>query len=133
MMRADVKQDCHISSPELSADGLSYCPVFQHMMELLGRRWTGVILRVLLNGPGRFGDLRKAIPGLSDRLLAERLSELEFEGLVERRVEAEVVSYHLTERGLDLRTVLTEVADHAERWASQAHLADKPGRRCPDA
>jgi DNA-binding HxlR family transcriptional regulator len=123
----------HTSAPVQipSEHELSYCPVFQHMMELLGRRWTGVILRTLLNGPSRFGDLRKAIPGLSDRLLAERLGELEFEGLVERRVDDEIVTYRLSDRGEDLRSALTEIAEHAERWANQSHLADRPGRRCP--
>jgi DNA-binding HxlR family transcriptional regulator len=120
-----------VGTPETAPlDG--YCPVFQHVMELLGRRWTGVILRVLLASPARFSDLRRAVPGLSDRLLAERLAELEFEGLVRRNVGDEAVSYELTEKGEDLRAALGAIASHGEKWACTAHLADRPGRRCPE-
>ena len=101
-------------------------------MELLGRRWTGVILRDLLRGPARFSDLRRSIPGLSDRLLVERLNELEFEGFVERLVTDELVTYQLTAKGEDLRAALSAVSEHAEKWAATAHLADRPGRRCLD-
>ncbi len=65
-----------------SSDG-AYCPHFHHVIELIGRRWTGAILLVLANGPSRFSGLRHQIPGLSDRLLSERLDELEDEGIVE--------------------------------------------------
>ena len=53
----------------------------------IGRRWTGAIVSALTDGPMRFGELVKAIPGLSDRLLSERLRELEKAGVVERKVE----------------------------------------------
>jgi DNA-binding HxlR family transcriptional regulator len=108
---------------------LAYCPVFQHVMELLGRRWTGVIIRELLNGPERFSELRRAIPGLTDRLLSDRLDELEREDLVSRVLDGEIVRYHLTERGEDLRVAITAVAGHAERWASTCTLSQRPGRR----
>ena len=98
-------------------------------MELLGRRWTGVILRELLNGPARFSDLKRAIPGLTDRLLADRLDELEREELVSRCVASEVVSYGLTERGADLREAITAITDHAAKWASTCQMATKPGRK----
>jgi DNA-binding HxlR family transcriptional regulator len=106
-----------------------YCPVFQHVMELLGRRWTGVIIRELLNGPARFSDLRRAIPGLTDRLLADRLDELEHEHLVHRSIEDEVVTYRLTERGEDLRTSINAITLHASKWATDCQLADRPGRK----
>ena len=106
-----------------------YCPVFQHVMELLGRRWTGVILRELLNGPARFSDLRRAIPGLTDRLLADRLDELEREQLVNRSVANEVVLYELTERGADLRDAITAIVTHSAKWASICQMAAKPGRK----
>jgi DNA-binding HxlR family transcriptional regulator len=112
-------------------EGSGYCPVFQQTMELLGRRWTGVILRCLLGGEQRFSELRRTIPGLSDRLLAERLDELEQFGLVQRCVADEQVTYHLTDRGEDLRSSLSEVASFASRWASATPMADRPGRRCP--
>jgi DNA-binding HxlR family transcriptional regulator len=108
---------------------LQYCPVFQHVMELLGRRWTGVILRALLNGEARFTDLKRAIPGLSDRLLSERLDELQNEGLLDRKLADDVAFYSLTERGEGLREPLTAIAQHAEQWSGDCHLAEKPGRR----
>jgi DNA-binding HxlR family transcriptional regulator len=117
-------------------EGLAYCPVFQHVMELLGRRWTGVIIRELLNGPARFSDLKRSIPGLTDRLLSDRLDELEQEDLVIRCVVDEGANkghretrYRLTERGEDLRTAIDAVGEHAARWANTCHLAERPGRR----
>ena len=118
------------STEHHNAEGTDYCPVFQQTMELLGRRWTGVILRCLLGGELRFSQLRRAIPGLSDRLLAERLDELEQFGLVQRKVVDEHVTYHLSARGDDLRASLFEVASFAARWADATPLADRPGRRC---
>jgi DNA-binding HxlR family transcriptional regulator len=112
----------------MSAD-LEYCPVFQHVMELLGRRWTGVIIRELLNGPSRFSDLKRSIPGLTDRLLSDRLGELEQEHLVSRSVADEIVTYQLTERGEDLRGAIVAITEHAERWARDCQLATRPGRR----
>ena len=107
-----------------------YCPIFQHVMELLGRRWSGVILRELLHGTDRFSDLRRAIPGLTDRLLADRLDEFEAEGLLTRDFqEAGIPIYRLTLRGLDLRQTITAVETHAEQWADSCHLATRPGRR----
>jgi DNA-binding HxlR family transcriptional regulator len=98
-------------------------------MELLGRRWTGVILRELLNGRTRFSDLRRSIPGLTDRLLADRLDELENEELVERVIVNEIVFYELTDRGSDLRESITAIANHSAKWANTCHLAERPGRR----
>ncbi len=119
-------------STDVTAPGRpdGYCPVFQHVIELLGRRWTGVIVRVLLLGPARFSDLRRAIPGLSDRLLVERLQELEHEHLVARALVDETPTYSLTERGEDLRATVDSITDHAGRWARACDLADRPGRRC---
>src|SRR4051794_41919328 len=63
------------------------CPHFHHAIELIGKRWTGAIVCALTERPMRYGELGKAVPGLSDRLLSQRLRELEEEGLVERRGE----------------------------------------------
>jgi DNA-binding HxlR family transcriptional regulator len=97
----------------------SVCPHFHAAIELIGRRWTGAILIALTDGPLRFGELGKAVPGLSDRLLSQRLRELEEEGLVERTVEPDApvrVTYELTTKGAELRPAINEVRDWARRW-----------------
>ncbi|MDE2572557.1 MAG: helix-turn-helix transcriptional regulator [bacterium] len=96
-----------------------FCPRFHRAIELVGKRWSGAILRALLAGDHRFNELQAAIPGLSDRLLSERLRELEEEGLTRRVVQAGPpvrVSYTLTEKGEELRTALWPLAEWAEKW-----------------
>ena len=66
-----------------------FCPYFHHAVELIGRRWTGAIVRAMLAGCCRFSDISEAIPGLSDRLLSERLKELEAADVVTRTVYPE--------------------------------------------
>jgi DNA-binding HxlR family transcriptional regulator len=109
-----------ITSPGSEATHLSeFCPRYHHAMEMIGRRWTGAILRVLINGPHRFNELLRTIPGLSDRLLSERLGELEAEGLVVRQVlpgPPVRVEYSLSERGHDLEQVIRTIAAWAEKW-----------------
>jgi DNA-binding HxlR family transcriptional regulator len=95
------------------------CPYFHRAIELIGKRWTGAILSALTERPMRYAELGKAVPGLSDRLLSQRLRELEEEGLVERRVEAGApvrVTYSLTEAGQDLDPVLCGLRAWARRW-----------------
>jgi DNA-binding HxlR family transcriptional regulator len=95
------------------------CPDFHAAIELIGRRWTGAIVSALTEGPMRFGELGKAVPGLSDRLLSQRLRELEEAGVVERQVEAGTpvkVSYSLTEKGADLGPAMSELRAWARRW-----------------
>lgn len=91
------------------------------VFSLLGKRWTGLILAVLThNGPAYFSELRRAVPGISERMLSDRLTELADAGLVLRRVDEGPplrVSYRLTEGGAALRPALTELA----LWAEQ-HL-----------
>ncbi len=96
-----------------------FCPRYHHAMELIGRRWTGAILRVLIGGPHRFNEMLATVPGLSDRLLSERLRELEAEGLVVRHVLSGPpvrVEYSLSERGYDLEQVIRAIATWAEKW-----------------
>lgn len=96
-----------------------FCPRYHAAVELIGRRWTGVILRALLGGARRFSDLCAAIPGLSDRLLSERLKTLETEGIVERVVIPQTpvrVEYRLTAKGQTLAPVIEAVATWAEAW-----------------
>lgn len=95
------------------------CPHFHAAIELIGKRWTGAILCALTEGPLRFGELSRAVPGLSDRLLSQRLRELEEEGLVERQVEPDSpvrVVYSLSEPGDELRPAIRELRAWARRW-----------------
>lgn len=99
------------------------CPHFHRAIELIGKRWTGAIVVALIERPMRYGELGKAVPGLSDRLLSQRLRELEEEGLVERQVEAGSpvrVTYSLTEAGQQLDPVLSELKSWARRWKKAA-------------
>lgn len=96
-----------------------FCPVYHRAIELLGRRWTGVILRAMLSGEERFTDIGSAVPGLSDRLLSERLKELEAEGIVSRTVVPSTpvrVDYALTAKGEALSEVIIAVSAWAEEW-----------------
>jgi DNA-binding HxlR family transcriptional regulator len=104
----------------------SLCPRYHHAIELIGRRWSGAILQVMRGGVVRFSDLAAAIPGLSDRMLSERLKELEAERLIERRVIPETpvrVEYRLTPRGEALGSVLDAVTRWAHDWLGE----DEPG------
>ena len=95
------------------------CPHFHAAIELIGKRWTGAIVSALTERPMRFGELGKAVPGLSDRLLSQRLRELEDEGLVQREVEAGSpvrVTYSLTAIGADLGPSIRELRSWAKRW-----------------
>ena len=97
----------------------AFCPRYHHAVELIGRRWSGVILRAMLAGAERFSAIAEQIPGISDRLLSERLKELEAEGIVTRVVTPETpvrIEYRLTERGRDLLPVVEALAEWAERW-----------------
>ena len=97
----------------------AFCPTFHRAIELIGRRWTGVILRAMLAGEARFSDIAATVPGLSDRLLSERLKELEAEGIVKRTVVASTpvrVDYALTEKGQALNEVIMAVSSWAENW-----------------
>ncbi|MEV3872696.1 helix-turn-helix domain-containing protein [Streptomyces sp. NPDC049906] len=90
---------------------------------LLGKRWTGLIISVLLEGPVHFSELRRAIPGISERMLSDRLSELAGEGLVLREVVEGPplrVAYRLTRSGVALKPALAALGEWAE-----THLPEK--------
>ena len=102
-----------------SSEPAHVCPDFHVAVELVGRRWSGAILYALAEGPHFFAELAHAVPGLSDRLLSQRLRELESEGLVERSVHdgpPARVSYALTEKGRALSPALRELRTWAKRW-----------------
>jgi DNA-binding HxlR family transcriptional regulator len=105
---------------EKAADGSrpACCSLYHRAIELVGKRWTGAILLVLMDGPLHFSGIRQLVPELSDRLLSERLKELEAEGIVERRVldGAPVrVEYSLTEKGRALEPSLGAL----KQWAQE--------------
>jgi DNA-binding HxlR family transcriptional regulator len=109
-----------------------FCPRFHRAVELIGRRWTGAVIRALVGGPLRFNELLATVPGLSDRLLSERLRELEREHIVHREVSAGPpvrVEYSLTERGADLEPAIRAIAAWAERWIEAEPSASSPIRR----
>jgi len=83
----------------------------------VGKRWTGAIIAVLMEGgPARFSEVGAAVPDLSDRLLSERMKELEARGLVERRVVAGRTQYCLTPMGEELRPAVGALRSWAQRW-----------------
>lgn len=98
------------------------CTRFHRAVELIGGRWTGAVIQLLLNGRMRFAELRDAIPDISDRMLSERLRELEAEGIVDRIVVPETpvrVEYELTEKGRALEQALASLGKWAERWITE--------------
>ena len=112
---------------EKSAPISTFCPAFHQAVELIGKRWTGAILRAMRAGCVRFSDISDAVPGLHDRLLSERLKELECEGVVERTVIPETpvrIEYHLTTKGRDLDEVMDSISAWAYRWVEIDHNSD---------
>lgn len=95
------------------------CPKFEDAFELLGKRWTGLIIRTLLSGQKRFSDISAVIPNMSARMLTERFKELEMHKIVSRTVYPETpvrIEYELTEKGKELSTVMDEIQKWAEKW-----------------
>lgn len=100
-------------------DNSKLCPKFEIAFSLLGKKWTGLILKVLMNGPKRFSDIKLVIPELSDKMLTERFKELELNGIVKRNVYAETpvrIEYELTEKGNDLEKVMDSIQNWAYKW-----------------
>lgn len=94
------------------------CARFHHASELIGRRWTGAVIFLLLQQTCRFATLRDAIPDITDRMLSERLQELEKEGIVERVVVPDTpvrVEYSLTRKGRGLAEAVNSLANWAEK------------------
>lgn len=99
--------------------GEPMCPRYEKAIEILGKKWTGLLLRLLIQEPRRFSDFRAHIPSLSDRLLSQRLKDLEAAGIVNRVVIGTTpvqVRYELTEKGKALEPVITAIQRWAEKW-----------------
>jgi DNA-binding HxlR family transcriptional regulator len=95
------------------------CSHYHRAVELIGKRWTGAILFVLMDGALRFSEVKLLVPDLSDRLLSERLKELEAEGIVRRREHGRApvrVEYELTEKGAALEPVVRSLKGWARSW-----------------
>src|SRR4051795_12887947 len=95
------------------------CARFHRASELIGRRWSGAIIFVLLRRRCRFASLREAIPDITDRMLSERLQELEDEGIVERTVVPETpvrVEYSLSKKGRELSPAFEAIGAWADKW-----------------
>ena len=113
-----------------SINKLSHVPALRTGLPIFGKRWTGLILDTLMDGPRRFCELTSTVEGLSDRVLSDRLRELEVEGIVERIVYPQIpvrVEYRLTEKGRDLKSVVQSIHTWAEKWISlpETATADK--------
>jgi DNA-binding HxlR family transcriptional regulator len=107
------------------------CPMDWVLRILMGP-WTTYILWVLLrSGPSRFGEIKRQVPGISAKVLTERLRMLESTGIVDRRYEATIpprVTYSLTRRGEELRLVLSQLNELARQWRAEdgKPLPEKP-------
>jgi len=100
-------------------DHLHLCPKFESAFEVLGKRWNGLLIRVLLSGPKRFKEIKESIPDMSDRMLTERIKELEAAGILVRHVYPETpvrIEYELTDKGRALEPAMNELQAWAERW-----------------
>ena len=110
-----MTKECADHKPEL-------CAKFHRSIELIGRRWTGAIIYLLLKSRCRFATLRDAIPDITDRMLSERLQELEQEGIIDRTVIPDTpvrVEYALTRKGRALAAAMDAIAEWSERWAAE--------------
>lgn len=111
---------------------LALCGRFHRAIELIGRRWTGAIVFLLLRSRCRYATLRDAIPDITDRMLSERLQELEEEGIVERTVVPAApvrVEYALTKKGRALASAIDAMAAWAERWVEPPPPASRVRKR----
>ena len=102
-------------------ESVSGCPM-EDAMRLLGGRWRIVLVYYLLEGTRRFSELRRLMPGISQRMLTLDLRALEEAGFVSRTIHPEVpvrVEYALTEEGRRLRAVVDALGEFGERWAER--------------
>src|SRR5438105_4157951 len=123
----------HTAGGDTGTKAAGCCPFYHEAVELIGRRWTGAILRVLMDGPLRFSEIAAAVPEMSDRLCSERMKELEARGIVERQVHPGPpvrVSYALTDMGDALGPALAELKSWAQAWLAGPPVdADRTGGR----
>ena len=95
------------------------CPRFETAFSFLGKRWNGLIIQTLMSGPKRFKDISGLIPSMSDKMLSERMKDLEAEGILVRHVYPETpvrIEYELTDKGRALKPVMQQIQSWAESW-----------------
>lgn len=100
-------------------NNIKICPFYEQATNILGKRWTPLILYSLLEGPMRFTDLTTAIPQISGKMLASRIKELEQQQIIKRNVYAETpvrIEYELTEKGLAMKPILDAIQKWANSW-----------------
>ncbi|WP_309120224.1 winged helix-turn-helix transcriptional regulator [Paenibacillus sp.] len=99
------------------------CPRFERGMQIISKRWSGLIVHRLMQGPQRFCNIESGLPSLSGRVLSERLKELEQEGIVHRAVYPETpvrIEYSLTPKGRALEPIFREIEKWAGEWVEEA-------------
>lgn len=109
------------AEPRDVAEIRAVCGRFHTAIELIGTKWTGAVLRALFTGQRRYGEIKAAVPGVSDTMLAQRLRAMREQGLIERTVAATTpvqIEYRLTEMGLALEPVLAAVIAWSHDWIS---------------
>ena len=113
--------------PFSSQDTKSLCKFRTKTFGILGRKWNGLIIEVLLEkGPQRFRNLADSVDKCSDRVMVERLKELEDEGLVERMAQpgSTRVLYRLTPQGEDLKEIMSDIHKWSDKWYSVEDCAN---------
>ncbi|AWB45132.1 transcriptional regulator [Paenibacillus sp. CAA11] len=103
----------------METSDLNMCPRFETAFSFLGKRWNGLIIQTLMSGPKRFKDISNLIPSMSDKMLSERMKDLECEGILVRHVYPETpvrIEYELTEKGKALRPAMEQIQSWAEKW-----------------
>lgn len=98
---------------------LAMCPRFETAFSFLGKRWNGLIIQTMMSGPKRFKDISGLIPSMSDKMLSERMKDLEGEGILVRHVYPETpvrIEYELTDKGRALEPVMQQIQSWAESW-----------------
>jgi DNA-binding HxlR family transcriptional regulator len=108
----------------------SICPRYHYAVELIGARWSGAILRAVMDGRHRYAEIKAVIPGVSDTMLSQRLRWLQAEGVLERHVQDSTpvrVAYRLTEKGAALAPVVEALKAWAHAWVPE----DIEDSECP--
>ncbi len=110
-----------------ASDDFEDCPV-EATLGIIGGKWKADILHHLVDGPRRFNELRRRLPGVTQRMLTLQLRELEADGIVQRTVYAQVpprVDYELTEGGRTLIPILVSMRDWGEQYLTRARSVEK--------